>query len=214
MHWLQGKKEREKPHGNILNSQSSWCSLEVRSKEIEKGGRREIFYKGWGARVRKYPIYFFIFNLCVNYHSSVQSGTAGSYHFCQGLMVMVGEVKVRLMGSQRETGSGACRGALLARFCSRARLPLVVLCCAGRRCLQSLTACVPGTGPCHLQWQLVWKAASLLRWSGGVLPMDTFMLLCTAIPDKWLLTVVFVSVWFANNCCMSNRFFFPAKNMV
>ena len=141
MRWLQGKKEREKPHGNILSSQSSWCSLEVRSKEIEKGGRREIFYKGWGARVRKYPIYFFIFNLCVNYHSSVQSGTAGSYHFCQGLMVMVGEVKVRLMGSQRETGSGTCRGALLARFRSRARLPLVVLCCAGRRCLQPHGLC-------------------------------------------------------------------------
>lgn len=117
------------------------------------GGER-FFIRG-GGRVRKYPIYFFIFSLCVNYHSSVQSGTAGSYHFCQGLMVMVGEVEVRLMGSQRETGSGVCRGALLARFRSRAPLPLAVLCGAGRRCLQSLMACVPGSGPCHLQWQFV-----------------------------------------------------------
>ena len=41
---------------------------------------------------RKYTIYLFVFNVCVNYHSSVLSGTAGSY-FCQGLMVMVAEEK-------------------------------------------------------------------------------------------------------------------------
>lgn len=35
--------------------------------------------------------------------------------------------------------------------------------------------------------------------------------LCTVIPNKWLLPVVFMSVWFANKWYISNKFFFRLK---
>lgn len=88
-----GKKKKRKPYDNVLLAQSSLCSLEVSCNEKGKGGRRETFYNRKKRRqFRKHIIYLFVFNVCLNYHSSVLSGTAGSY-FCQGLMVMVAEEK-------------------------------------------------------------------------------------------------------------------------
>lgn len=51
---------------------------------------------------------------------------------------------------------------------------------AGEKCLQSLSAFVPGTGPCHLQWQFIWKASFLLGEVGAVLPMDTTLMQLSA----------------------------------
>ena len=73
-------KQQMKPRGSILLA---------RRGRVE--GETYLFFKK--RKKRKDAAYFFIFNLWVNYHSSVLSGTAGSYHFCQGLMVMVGEEK-------------------------------------------------------------------------------------------------------------------------
>lgn len=76
--------------GSLLLVQSRLSFFEVRSKK--KGGRRDTFYNRKRERGLENRLVF-CFNLCVNCHSSMLPGAVGGYHFCQGLMIMVGEEK-------------------------------------------------------------------------------------------------------------------------
>lgn len=55
---------------------------------------------------------------------------------------------------------------------------------------------------CHLP-QSAWEAVPTAVWFCS----PCFTQLCAGLPNKWLLAVLFVSVWFACNCCISNTFF-------
>lgn len=65
--------------------------------------------------------------------------------------------------------------------------------------------------PCSWRWAMSPTVAVYLKSSISavdfLLPVDTLTQLCTAIPCQWLFTVVFMSVWLANNWFYPTFFF-------
>lgn len=65
--------------------------------------------------------------------------------------------------------------------------------------------------PCSWHWAMSPTVAVYLKSSISavdfLLPVDTLTQICTAIPCQWLFTVVFMSVWLANNWFYPTFFF-------
>lgn len=141
--------------------------------------------------------------------------TAGSHHFCQGLMMTAGEKWVT------DSHTVCDRKLSLQRSRCWASSPCPALAFGGcRQGWEELLGTLPvllGARPCHLRQQAVWKAASL-PWDSLCL----WMLYCSSAQGypvndclPWYLCLLELLVTgMAPTFSFFFFFFFPARNFV